>query len=291
MSARVFINRVCVTALLTACVPEVDRPIESAPCPCPEGYYCCRGEQCVQNGTPCKGEDTGTGNATGTDTGEADTGCRENADCGGGEICISWADIDETVKGPRHCRTPCFSSDDCAEGQVCELTLSNGRPIDDYQLALACIDATGTDGCGDVGCRKYVDAPISSGDTDLAAVSDVGVSVTICEDNTVTGCFIAVDAECGLLCKTEEIAVCEEGGCRTTSEGATCGSGRAPPPEWCLSYPCADCLGVAVPGGTACADSQKQACLSLPLNDGICGDEGCECSEICLPLELIGECR
>jgi hypothetical protein len=147
MSRRALSKRFCpplilAGALLPACVPPVEETILSAPCPCPSpGYKCCE-DKCIPEDAACNGGDVTADTGTGTEgTSYGSSLCSENRDCNGGEICVSWRDTDGAIKGPRRCRPPCYNSDPCTGNQVCELTLSNGRSIDDYQLALACIES------------------------------------------------------------------------------------------------------------------------------------------------------
>ncbi len=289
---RGFLKRVrllssAVLLMLTACVPLSGYDIDGAPCPCPSGYLCCSGA-CQKNALVCMDTDTATD--TDTDTADSETStapasCETNDNCQGGEVCLSWRDNEDQLQGPRVCRPTCFSSDECNEWEVCELSLSDGRPMGERRLSLACLDASGFDGCAPSSCRACVSG-FEGSDTDI--LSDMSIPKKMCSETAdrLLGCFAAIDEKCGLYCTIETLIDCE---CAMSDGNAQCLEpiDANPSDVWCVNYPCDQCQ--ADPGGTSCVDSAKNVCLSVALTDDICDGE-CACNAICVE-QQIGACK
>lgn len=286
-----FVLCLSLSGLLLSCVPLSDYAIDSAPCPCPAEYRCCR-EKCVKASSPCDETETETDTLDiSTDTGAPSTDtedtssepghCVSNDECNGGEICLSWLDTEGYVQGPGTCRPTCFSSNECEAGEVCELALSGGRPISERRMALACLDTSGFEGCGSPSsCRQCVEA-LSEQGTDLSG--DMSFQATICNDtaDALLGCFVAFDGTCGLYCTTDILVACD---CMMGS----CGMVDANLSDvWCADYSCSQCE--AEIGGASCVQSEKRACMSLSLTRSICNGD-CACNEICVK-QVVGECK
>jgi hypothetical protein len=226
------------------------------------------------------------------DTADSDTAsdgglCESNQDCGGGEVCLAWKDTDSQFQGPKICRNTCFSSDECDAFQICELSLSDGRPMDEHRLTLACLDEGGFEGCDPSSCRECAFS-LEGGQSDVP--NDLSVQPTICNENldTVLGCFVAWDSACGLLCDTRELSQCDES-CSVTDGVAACETVRNNPSDgWCADYSCNTCETDI--GGSSCLESQKQACMSIALTEAMCGGSTCACDEICV-WNPVGECE
>jgi hypothetical protein len=241
--------------LTLGCVPLEE--IDLAPCPCPEGYFCCDtlSSRCVQDSSDCPD----------THPPSSKTPCSNNIDCPDGEICQSWSLDNDQLIGPQECRRQCSEDPACAAGETCKLILQDGRKLDLANLEFACISKTPLDGCADVGCDNCLNNHIGK---------------TYCHELNVYGCFLALHPQCGLSCHTVEVENCLGQGCLTSENGAECISSSVQ--NICLDFDCSACSAPLGIGEFSCVDNKVTACTTLHSNHPVC-------SEIC-HLEIIEEC-
>ena len=202
--------------------------------------------------------------------------CERDRTCLDDEVCISWELPDGGVRGMKRCRRACHGPA-CPESQICELVLHDAQPIGEVHVALACIDDTVLpEGCSEVGCRECAQAPVGS--------TYSGGTTCSSDLTAVTGCFIALDPACGLLCRTHTLEVCAEDSiCEPHATGAQCSEPVWTRRDWCGSYPCDMCTPASSSGDTDCV------CWSMPLPQDACKSPPCSCEEICPDVFVLNE--
>ncbi|MBN2494312.1 MAG: hypothetical protein JXR96_06975 [Deltaproteobacteria bacterium] len=248
---RALLRLIACLLLAAGCVPLEE--IEGAPCPCPEGFNCCKTlraclsdlEQCPSSYPPSSG-----------------TPCEADADCPRGEICHAWRLEGGELAGPRECRQDCAEQAPCAEGERCEVVLHDGFDLDLMHTAPACVDEQAISGCEGLNCSscglEWIGRPY-------------------CAGSDIEACFVSLDPFCGLVCQPVLLFECGIAGCVQSGEGVECGE-PVDGPSPCQDYPCDACPEPSDPAKAVCDGDVLVACTSMPW----AADDGCD--RICMPL-------
>ncbi len=222
---------------LSTCISRVD--IEGAPCPCPDGFFCCPTlGACVADENACPGEYPSSGAMT----------CTRDSDCLRNEMCHSWGGETGEVSGSQQCRRDCAGGFPCAAGEKCSLVPHDGAELADIELANLCVADPPQTSCAGLDCSECVPEQMGK---------------TYCDGRTLMGCFFTLHEVCGLVCRTGMIVDCGDDGCGSSPEGADCNSiiGDV---HHCAARDCTACAGGPAPDESVCVGDEVHTCMALP---------------------------
>ena len=227
-----------------ACVPL--EKISQAPCPCPDGYACCDTLQaCLAFDQTCP--DTLPISSA--------TPCSSDDQCPRGEVCHAWR-LSDVLSGPQTCRRECALIDRCAQGEQCQLILTDGKEQQTMQVGQACVEE---------------EPPVGCEHRDCSTCEAGNIGRTYCESDTIRGCLVALDPVCGLVCQSVLITRCEPDTCEVTQGVVTCTEWTDNAPQ-CSAYRCEFCPEPTDPQKSSCRDDQVVMCLSMESPDSFCPD-------------------
>lgn len=241
---RISLHIVAASTLLlaAACVSEVE--LAGAPCPCPDGYACCETlSACVADPADCPDEFPPS----------SETPCETDADCPRTEACHAWSS-GGVAMGPGECRVMCAEEYPCAAGEICEMTLHDGAPMEDLVADRLCLSEAALPGCEEKRC-------------DGCGGRDPGVA--FCDGTEITGCFFSLHPACGLACEATPMEQCSPGIC-VDGDTPYCDPEPGVDGNACDWFNCAACEETYGVNGAGCEENTVVTCWSMPSYDPAC---------------------